>query len=88
MRMKLLRSTEKLFYFPNIKVKVANFYCCLSVLFSTKCQKCLEKYRSNSISYGLPHKVLILLCPYFMAKASASQCCLENGMNKVLRLMR
>ena len=30
-------------------------------LFSTKCQKCLEKYRSNSISYGLPHKVLILL---------------------------
>ena len=29
--------------------------------FSTKCQKCLEKYRSNSVSYGLPHKVLILL---------------------------
>ena len=23
-------------------------------LFSTKCQKCLEKYRSNSIRYGLP----------------------------------
>ena len=26
-------------------------------LFNTKCQKCLEKYRSNSISYGLPYKV-------------------------------
>ena len=38
---------------------MANFCCCLSVLFSTKCQKCLEKYRSNSISYGLPYKVLI-----------------------------
>ena len=31
-------------------------------LFSTKCQKCLEKYRSNSnVSCSLPHKLLILL---------------------------
>ena len=48
-----------------IKVKVEvlwlfSIVVCL-YLFSTKCQKCLEKYRSNSVSYGLPHKVLILL---------------------------
>ena len=68
MRMKVLRSTEKLFYFPNIYSNesesevlwLISIVVCL-YLFSTECQKCLEKYRSSSISYGLPHKVLILL---------------------------
>ena len=58
----MLRSTEKLFYFPNISevLWLISIVVCL-YLFSTECQKCLEKYRSNSISYDLPHKVLILL---------------------------
>ena len=52
-------------YLLKIKVKV-KFLWLISIvvclyLFSTKCQKCLEKYRSNSVSYGLPHKVLSLL---------------------------
>ena len=61
----MLRSTEKLFYFPSIYSNesesevlwLISIVVCL-YLFS---QKCLEKYRSSSISYGLPHKVLILL---------------------------
>ena len=41
-----------------MKAKV-KFY--LLLLVHTFLAQCLEKYRSNSISYGLPHKALILL---------------------------
>ena len=49
-----------------LKLKVLIVVCLY--LFSTKCQKCLEKYRSNSVSYGLPYKVLIPLYGYQLCR--------------------
>ena len=69
-----------------MKSFMANFYSCLSVLFSTKCQKCLDKYRSNSISYGLHTRYLFYYyhTSLYLWKFNSTACCLVTKPGSLL----